>query len=156
MGGGGDANQQRQCVIGNIFNFLRWNDDRRGRRGLSGSRASVQECGNMQGWRQNLGACGATARRVSLGGGEIQWRVCRGGAHGRGDECGWPALEFDWQSELQCVCVSLSRQRGLGGGPTRNRSAACGSDKVFVVNMGCGMPVSIFGLNMSWVEKLKP
>jgi hypothetical protein len=28
----------------------------------------------------------------------------------------------------------------LGGGPTRNRSAACGSDKVFVVNVGCRMP----------------
>src|SRR6266404_97856 len=111
--------------MGRIFTL-----ERAGRRGLSGSGAAVQECGGLQGWRENLGTCDATARRVSIGGREIRRRICDGRPHGCGDECGRLTLEFDWQSELQCIRVSLSRQRGLGGRPAWDRGEVSGSDEV--------------------------
>jgi hypothetical protein len=105
-------------------------DDRRGRRELSGSGASLQECRGIQGWREDLGTCDATARRLSISDRKIQWRICGGWAHGCGDKCGWLALEFYRQSEFQRVRVSLSRQCGLGCRTTWNRSAVSGSDEI--------------------------
>src|SRR3981189_424537 len=80
MDGVGNPDRKRQRVIGNFFDLLQREDHCRGRRGLSGSGAGVQECGDLQGWRENLGTCDATARRVSIGGRERRGRVCDGRA----------------------------------------------------------------------------